>query len=137
MTSKIDGKGEFPAELVHQAIKSYSSSKGVGTTTLFEREATLDPDSELGIRFKGVAYFRPEEWIPLEAFLPTINMMCVTSGSGLTFNGQPGDALNDIWEVTKSDSGEYRWEIRGAVLPGQGFDIWFEEEEDPIGQIST
>ncbi len=128
VTSEIDGKGEFPSELVHQAIMSCSSSKGAGTT-LFEREATLDPGSKLQIEFRGAAYLRPEEWIPLEAFLPTINMICVTSGADLTFNGQPGDALNDIWEVTKEDSGEYRWEIRGAVLPGQGFDIWFEEEE--------
>ena len=134
ISSERKGGGEFPSELVSQVIQTHVSSRANGPM-IFEREAVLDSGAELRIRFESVAYLHPDEWISIEAFLPTINMVCSTIGDGLGFRGQPGDALSDAWDMNLGESGENRWELRGAILPGQGFDLWFEEtEENELGQ---
>ena len=125
VTSELNGGGDFPEELLPQAILNCISTKA--GSTLFIRDAALDPDGELSVSFEATAYLDLGETISLEAFLPTVNMACTTVGAGLTFSGQAGDALSDIWEVTLGEDGETRWELRGAILPGQGFDLWFEE----------
>ena len=128
ITSKlVDGKGECPAVLGREAIESYSFSKGSGAT-LFSREATLESDAKMEIEFQGIAYLGSVDWISLEAFLPTIDMSCTTCGTGVKFYGQPSDALDDMWEVNPTSDGENCWQIKGAMWPGEGFDIWFDEE---------
>ena len=127
ITSRIEGNGSFPRELLPAAIENYISQKA--GSLLFEREAILAPNAALNIEFESIAYLDEGETISIEAFLPTVNMVCTTSGSELNFRGQAGDALGDIWNVTSGDNGESRWELTGAILPGQGFDIWFEERE--------
>lgn len=129
ITSMLKGKGEFPSDLVPQVIQNYVSSREAGPT-LFMREAALDSGAELNVKFEGVAYLGPDDWISLEAFLPTINMACVTSGPDLKFSGQAGDALSDIWQLTPGNAREDRWELKGGILPGQGFDLWFEDDDD-------
>ena len=136
ITSKIKGRGDFPEELVPQVIRNHVSSSQTGTM-LFTREAVLDSGAELYVTFEGVTYFREDEWISLEAFLPTIDMVCVTSGPRLEFSAQTGDALSDIWSMTLNESGENSWELRGAILPGQGIDIWFESQKDPEATIGS
>ena len=135
ITSEIKGKGDFPEKLVPQVIRNHVSSSQTGTM-LFTREAALDSGAELHVTFEGITYFREDEWISLEAFRPTIDMVCVTTGQGLEFSAQTGDALSDIWSMTLNESGENSWELRGAILPGQGIDIWFEsrkEQEETLG----
>ena len=127
VTSELKGGGDFPRELLPQAIANCISTKA--GSTLFTREAGLDPDGELSVSFEAVAYLDSDETISLEAFLPTINMTCTTVGGGLAFSGQAGDALSDIWGMTLGEDEENRWELLGAILPGQGFDLWFEEAE--------
>lgn len=125
VTSQLQGKGAFPKELIPQAIENYISIKA--GSRLFQRPAVLEPSAELQVSFSSVAYLDPSDTISLEAFLPTVNMVCTTSGSDLLFRGQAGDALSDMWHVMETESGETRWELKGAILPGQGFDVWFEE----------
>ena len=117
--SEVKGRGDFPSELVTQVIQTHVSSRANGPT-IFERKAALDPGSELKVRFESVAYLHPDEWISIEAFIPTINIVCETSGAGLKFSAQPSDALSDLWHMTLGGSGEHRWELRGAILPGRG-----------------
>ena len=126
--SLVAGNGTFPAELVPQAIQNHISTKA--GSTLFTREAVLESNAELVVTFEAIAYLDRDDVISLEAFLPTIDMTCTTSGPGLRFSGQAGDALGDIWDVDVGDHGERRWRLSGAILPGQGFDLWFEEDED-------
>ena len=130
-SEKLRGDSDFPSELAAQVIQTHVLRRENGPT-LFEREAVLASDAELKVTFESVVYLRPEEWISIEALRPTINMVCVTSGPGLTFSGQPGDALSDVWDMTIDESGGNRWELRGAILPGQGFDLWFEKDEDTL-----
>ncbi len=110
----------FPSKHSRQVIKNYISSRE-DRSKLFSRLATLPPGFKLKVKFEGVAYLGVEEWIPLEAYLPTINMVCIASGDGLKFGGQPGDAVRDIW-----DASEDQWELRGAVMPGQVLEFWVE-----------
>ena len=129
ITSEVKGRGDFPAELVTQVVQTHVSSR-VNGPTIFERNAVLDAGAELKVKFESIAYLHPDEWISIEAFLPTINMVCETSGTGLEFSAQPSDALSDLWHMTIGASGENSWELRGAILPGQGFDLWIEETGD-------
>lgn len=130
ITGRLTGDGDFPQELVPQAIQSYISHKA--GSMFFERGATLEPSAKLSVRFESIAYLDEDETISLEAFLPTVDMDCTTSGSGLDFSGQAGDALSDIWNVTLCGNDRIRWELNGAILPGQGFDIWFEESRASV-----
>ena len=131
--SEVSGRGDFPSELVTQVIQTHVSSRDNGPM-IFERNASLDPGSKLKVRFESVAYIHPDEWISIEAFIPTINIVCETLGDGLEFSAQPSDALSDLWHMTLGDSGEHRWELRGAILPGQGFDVWIAEVGEPNDQ---
>ena len=124
----LNGNGTFPAELVPQAIQNDISTKA--GSTLFTREAVLEPNAELAVTFEAIAYLDQDDLISLEAFVPTINMTCTTSGLGLKFSGQAGDALGDSWSVTVGDRGDSHWKLSGAILPGQGFDLWFEGVEE-------
>ena len=120
INSSIEGSGDFPSTLEPHGIRSDTSVRDDGSK-VFARSASLDSDSTLQVKFEGVAYIRSDEWIAFEASLPTINMLCLTSGSGLEIRGQPGETQKDIW-LAKAN----HWELKGAVLPGQGFDIWIE-----------
>ena len=135
MTSKIKGQSEPPDVIVSQVIKNHVSETDPGPL-IFRRSTTLDSGDELSVMFEGVAYLRSDDWISLEAFLPTIDMVCITSGQGLSFNGQPGNALIDIWDLKLEDGGKYRWILNGAILPGQGFDIWVEDDQQTTEQES-
>lgn len=110
----------FPRKHSRQVIRNYISSRE-DRSKLFSRPSTLPPGFKLKVKFEGVAYLGVEEWIPLEAYLPTINMVCTASGDGLKFGGQPGDAVRDIW-----DARDDQWELRGAVMPGQVLEFWLE-----------
>ena len=123
-----NGGGEFPSEMIPQGIANHISTKS--GSIFFEREATLDPDSALTVTFESIAYLDQAETISLEAFLPTLRMACTTSGRGLVFEGQSGEAVSDMWEVKSAAAHETHWELGGAILPGQGFDVWFVEDEN-------
>ena len=131
MISEKEDQSEPPEVIVSQVIKSYVSTTDAGPLVL-RRRATLDSGAELIVRFEAVAYLRSDDWISLEAFLPTIDMVCVTSGAGLRFNGQPGNALIDMWDLKLEGDGKYRWKLNGAILPGQGFDVWIADDNQDV-----
>ena len=120
VTSDSTDDTVFPKKHSPQVIKTYISIRE-DRSKMFSRPSTLPPHSKLNVRFEGVVYLGEEEWIPLEAYLPTINLVCIASGDGLKFGGQPGDAVRDIW-----DAKDARWELQGAVMPGQVIEIWLE-----------
>lgn len=110
----------FPTSHSLPVIRNHITSRA-DRSKVFARPSTLPAGAELRVEFKGIAYLGIQEWIALEACLPTINMVCIASGDGLRFGGQPGDAVKDIW-----DARDDRWELRGAVMPGQVLEIWLE-----------
>ena len=79
-----------------------------------------------------VAYFELDDFDEWSFQTPAINLeiRVAFEGKKFKFAARPDEALLDFWESSVDEDGRTgRWQINGALLPGQGISFWWSPVE--------
>ena len=124
VSSDSANASHFPPEVIPEMMRNEIVKRG--DATWFEGSGTLDAHESITITIHSVSYVEEGDWFSIEALRPTLGMQCVARGEDVTFTANPGEPVRDLWSVRNGEAdGARRWEISGAVLPGQGFELFW------------
>ena len=123
----IEGSSQpSPFNLDREGMKFYiSEQEGV---PIFSRDVQFSPNCQLKVTTVEIAYYELADFDSFSASKPSINMVVVASfpDAGFKVEGEPDHALIEFWE---GDNVKGQWNVKGALLPGQGIQFWWEPIE--------
>ena len=142
-TETLDGTIDPPFNLNRQEIALWGGSTQQ-EQPFFRRHVTLAPQSRIKVTTTEVAYFELNDFDEWSFNRPAINPEIRVAFEGKKFNlgAEPDEALLDGWESSVDEDGRVgRWQINGALLPGQGIAFWWSpsegEGESPESPLPT
>ena len=130
-----EGGSDFPEMLDGSAVSDLVVTRR--GTNWFERSTRLGPHARLGVLLQQVAYFFPDDWVDVEALLPTVGMTCLAEGEGLILRAAGDETLGDRWTPVADSDGAKAWRLRGAALAGQGFQLRWEPAESEADEADA
>ena len=122
-----EGQSDFPDTLDGSTVSYFVVTRR--GTNWFERSTRLGPHARLEVRLEQVAYFFADDWVDIEALLPTVGMTCLADAEGLILRAAGDETLGDRWTQVPDSNGAKAWRLRGAALPGQGFQLRWQPAE--------
>ena len=133
-TETLEGTIEPPFNLSRQQIELWVTTKQ--EQPFFSRHVTFAPQSRIKVTTTEVAYFELNDFDEWSFNRPAINLEIRVAFEGKKFDlgAEPDESLLDGWVPSVDEDGHTgRWQINGALLPGQGISFWWSpRQEDEI-----